>query len=302
MRFLHSLATSVAAALCLISAAQGSSQARSPLNHLALIENPRIQTHNQRVNAFSHFDLTFDLHKSYQHVRLTLEPNHDILGDDSHVNFLDQDGNIERTEKIIREDHKVYQGQAYLVEEDGTNNHVGWSRIVVRRDGVLPLFEGAFTIMGDHHNIQLKSTYLSTKHKMDPQLEDSDDEYMVVYRDSDVSRLSHTELRKRDESSRSCGADHLTFNTDSQHPVHKEILSRDLGSLGEMSLNHLFGKRQTNIDGGGVGNGNSAGVNLRSTIGDTSGCPSSRRVALVGIATDCSYTAELTRLTHCDKT
>jgi len=292
MRFLPTLAATVASVLSLIPTTHGSSQARNPLNYLALIENPRIHTHNQRVHAFSHFDLTFDLHKNPQHVRLTLEPNHDILGDDSHVNFLGQDGSIERSEKIVREDHKVYQGQAFLVEPDGTNTQVGWSRITVRRDGVLPLFQGAFTIMGDHHNIQLKSTYLSTKHRMDPELEDSDDEFMVVYRDSDVGRLSHSELRKRAESSKSCGADRLAFNIDSQHPVHKEILSRDTASWGEMSYPHLFGKRQTNIDGGSVGNGNSAGVNLRSTIGDSSGCPSARQVALIGLATDCGYTAE----------
>ncbi|KAK5944531.1 hypothetical protein PMZ80_003813 [Knufia obscura] len=292
MRFLRGLATTVASVLCLISTTQGSSQARNPLNYLSLVEDPQIHTHNQRVNAYSHFELTFDLHKRSQHIRLRLEPNHDIIGQDSHVNYLDQDGNIERAEKIVREDHKVYQGQAYVVEDDGTNTHVGWSRIVVRRDGVLPLFQGAFTIMGDHHNIQLKSTYMSTKDKMDPRIDDSDDEYMIVYRDSDVGWSSHSELRKRAQSSKSCGADHLTFNTDSQHPIHKEILSREERSWGEMSVSHLFGKRQTNIDGGTVGNGNSAGVNLRSTIGDTSGCPSSRQVALVGIATDCGYTSQ----------
>ncbi len=34
------------------------------------------------------------------------------------------------------------------------------------------------------------------------------------------------------------------------------------------------------------------GVNLTSTIGNPSGCPSARKVALVGIATDCTYTAQ----------
>ncbi|KAJ9656730.1 hypothetical protein H2198_004734 [Neophaeococcomyces mojaviensis] len=291
MRFLQQLAASVASVLCLTTVVRGSSQARDPLNYLALVEQPRIHTHNQRVNAFSHFDLTFDVHKNPQHIRLTLEPNHDILGDDSYIQFLDIDGNVKQSEKIIREEHKVYQGQAYLVEDDGTNTHVGWARIVIRRDGVLPLFEGAFTIMGDHHHIQLKSTYMSTKHQKDPLVEDGDDEYMIIYRDSDVGRLSHTELRKR-SAAKSCGADELPFNTDNQHPVHAEILSRSLVSWGEMSSSHIFGKRQSSIDGGGVGNGNSAGVNLRSTIGDTTGCPASRRVALVGIATDCTYTGD----------
>ena len=291
MRFIQSLATTLASALCLINVANGSSHARDPLNYLAIVEEPRIHTHNQRVHAHSHFDLTFDLHKHAQHIRLSLEPNHDILGDDSFMNFLDQDGNIERTEKIVRDDHKVFQGQAYQVQPDGTNTHIGWSRIVIRRDGVLPLFEGAFTMMGNHHNIQLRSTYMQTKHVLDPHADEADDEYMTVYRDSDVGRLSHTELRKRAAQSPACGADALTFNTDAHHPVHKEILSRGLSTYGEMSPAHIFGKRQTNIDGGGVGNGNSAGVNLRSTIGDTSGCPTARKVALMGIATDCGYTA-----------
>jgi len=290
MRVFKSLATCFASISSLLSVAHGHSQARDPLNYLAVVENPRIHTHNQRINAHSRFDLTFDLHKHAQHVRLSLEPNDEILGDDSYVNYLDQNGNIERTEKIVREDHKVYQGRASVVGADGTSTQVGWARINVRRDGVLPVFEGAFTIMGDHHHIQLKSTYLSTMHVLDPRIEDSDDEYMVVYRDSDVGQLSHTELRKRSESANSCGADRLSFNTDSQHPVHKEILSRDTSPWGEMSLAHILGKRQSNIDGGGIGNGNSAGVNLRSTIGDTSGCPTSRRVALIGLATDCTYT------------
>lgn len=292
MRFFQSLAASLASISSLASLVHASSQARDPLNYLALVEAPRVHTHNQKVNAYSHFDITFDLHKHAQHIRLSLEPNHDILGDDSYMNFLDADGNIARSEKIERQDHKVFQGQAYVVEEDGTNNLVGWSRIVVRQDGDQPLFEGAFTVQGDHHHIQLKSTYISTKHRMDPHLDDSEEEYMVAYRDSDVGRLSHTELRKRASSEKACGSDNLSFNTDSQHPVNKEILSRSSSSLGEMSPAHIFGKRQTNIDGGGVGNGNSGGVNLRNTIGDTSGCPSSRRVALVGIATDCTYTQD----------
>ena len=291
MRFTQSLATCVALISTLTTSVLSHSQIRDPLNYLARIENPRIQTYNQRVHSHSHFDLTFNLHKSEQHIRLSLEPNEDILGDDSWVNYLDQSGNIERSEKIVREDHKVFQGHAAVVEEDGTNTQVGWARISVLRDGESPIFEGAFTVGGDHHHVQLKSYYMSTRHAGDPILGESEDEYMVVYRDSDVGRLSHTELRKRVASDRACGADQLNFNTDAQHPVHKEILSRSQSSWGEMSINHLFGKRQNNIDGGGAGNGNSAGVNLRNTIGDTTGCPNSRRVALVGIATDCSYTA-----------
>jgi hypothetical protein len=55
-----------------------------------------------------------------------------------------------------------------------------------------------------------------------------------------------------------------------------------------MSLNSLFGLSKRQSDTGGVG-GNSGGVNLKSTIGSTVGCPSSKKVALIGVATDCSF-------------
>jgi hypothetical protein len=53
------------------------------------------------------------------------------------------------------------------------------------------------------------------------------------------------------------------------------------------SISALMGKRQLDSSPGG---GNSAGVNLVQSIGSTAGCPTSRKVALMGVATDCTYT------------
>ncbi|KEF57566.1 uncharacterized protein A1O9_05484 [Exophiala aquamarina CBS 119918] len=293
MRFFRDLAALAASCLFLTSTVNAHSRARNPLNYLSLIEDPRLHTPSQRVHAYSHFDITFDLHNHAEHIRLSLEPNHDILHEDSYIEFLDKDGNVRHAEKMQREDHKVFQGRSYVVDDDGTSTHVGWARIVVTRDGVRPLFEGAFTVLGNHHHVQLKSDYMSTKHEMDPELEDDDDEYMAVWRDSDISRQHpghHTELKR--STPISCGSDQLEFNTHPDHPIYRELmLRRDEGTWGTMSVANLFGKRQSNIDGGGAGSGNSAGVNLRSTIGSTEGCPTTRKVALLGVATDCSYTA-----------
>lgn len=291
MRFLFRALAYTVASILYTSTVHASSQARDPLNYLSLLENPQIHTPSRRVHAYSSFDITFDLHKHTEHIRLSLEPNYDILHEDAQIQFIGQDGNIRHTEKINREDHKVFQGQAYTINGDGISEHVGWARVIVVRDGVHPLFEGAFTIMGNHHNIQMKSTYMTTKHAMDPMLEESDDEYMAVWRDSDVSWLSRTDLKRRSEVGQQCGADKLSFNSDLQHPIFRELLKRSEGQWGVASVNQLLGKRQS-IDGGGAGNGNSAGVNLRSSIGDTSGCPSQRKVALVGVATDCTYQAD----------
>ena len=262
------------------------SYGRKPLNYLSLVENPEIETPSARVHSYSHFNLYFDLHQGRQQVKLSLEPNHDIIAPGASVQYLDQDGEIIRTEPINRQAHKVYKGEAWTQGYDGRWSHTGWARIVIRRDGIEPLFEGAFTIMGDHHNIQLRSSYMSTKHQLDPDIEDSDDEYMVIFRDSDVdNRLStsHMELRRSEDFHPSCKSHELKFNADPSQTV----LKRSIGYWGAAPINSLFGKRQLDTIPSG---GNSGSVNLKSTIGSTAGCPSSRKVALIGVATDCTYT------------
>lgn len=261
------------------------SRARNPLNYLTFVENARIHTPSHRVHAYSSFDLTFDLHDGEQRVKLTLEPNHDILAEDAHVEYLDAQGNVRHAEKINREDHKVFLGSTWLFEDSGHWTHVGWSRIVIRRDGVDPLFEGAFTILKDHHHIQMKSNYMATKHEMDPEIEEYFDEYMTVFRDSDIGRQPHTDL-KRGIADRSCQSDQLSFNNDPRHPIFNPVVKRSAGSWGAMSFPALLGKRQIDTTSGG----NSASVNLKSSIGSTAGCPSTRKVALMGVATDCTYT------------
>src|SRR2546423_2694559 len=230
------------------------SQSRNPLKYLSLLDNPRINTPRHRVNAYSSFDLTFELHKNAQPIRLSLEPNHDILAaEGAYVEYLDKDGNVSHTERIEREAHKVFQGKSWIQERDGEWTNVGWARIVIRRDGIDPLFEGAFTIMGDHHHIQLRSNYMQTKHALDPHLEGDEDEYMAVFRDSDIAHSPHKELRRSGRES-SCSADKLEFNTNPNHPVFQQTVKRADVQWGTMPLSSLFSKRQ--IDNNNPGGGN----------------------------------------------
>lgn len=161
---------------------------------------------------------------------------------------------------------------------------------MIRRDGVNPLFEGAFSILHDNHHVQLRSNYMSTKHELDPEVEYHADEYMVVFRDSDIARRPSTsytlgELKRSTGLERSCKSDQLHFNFDPSQTV----LKRDVGHWGAAPISSLFGKRQIDTNGIPTG-GNSGGVNLKSTIGNSAGCPSTRKVALIGVATDCGYT------------
>jgi hypothetical protein len=265
-----------------------SSNARNPLKNLAVAQNPSILTQNHRVTAISSFDLAFDL--AGTRVRLNLEPNHDIIAEGATVQYLGQDGNVVKTEVIDRLEHKVFKGTAWLkrgTAADWTN--VGWARIVVRRDGLDPLFEGVFTVHHDHHHVQLSSNYKSTKHELDPELGGKEDDFIVVFRDSDIiSMEDHAELKRDTESKYACRADSLEFNLMPDHPVYASMLKRDEDNFWATPIPSLFGKRQLDNPSGG---GNSAGVNLVSTIGNTQGCPTTRKFALVGVATDCTYMA-----------
>ncbi|KAL8772466.1 MAG: hypothetical protein Q9209_002418 [Squamulea sp. 1 TL-2023] len=274
---------------------EASSRSREPITYLSLVENPQIQTPSHRVHAFSDFDILFSLHQSHQQLKLTLEPNHDIIAQGATVTYLDEHGHIERSEPINRNHHRVFKGESWVQMHDGSWHSAGWARITVKRDGPDPLFEGAFTVGRDHHHVQLRSHYLSTKHDLDPDLERSGDEYMVAYRDSDIFQGSsdgYDELKRSLGPDHSCSSDALTFNNDPSHPVFAPTTKQQVfGLWGSIPINSLFGKRQLDSNGIPGGAGNSAGVNLRTTIGNNDGCPNTRKVALVGVATDCGYTA-----------
>lgn len=195
-----------------------------------------------------------------------------------------------------RMDYRVFKGQTWLQHHKGAEwTNVGWARIIMHHDGDYPLFEGAFRVDGDHHHIQTNTHYMQTKHALDPVLEDENSEYMVLWRDSDIgtglsqdgSGVLHGELKRSLSEDPLCSADGLSFNADPEHPVYRAMLKRDSTTWGSASTRSIFGRQ---IDG--QTGGNSAGVNLSTTIGETAGCPTTRKVALVGIATDCTYTAD----------
>ena len=260
------------------------------------MENAVIKTPSHRVHALSSFDLLFDLHSGERKIRLTLSPNHDVIQDGATITYLAADGSVRHSELIDRMGYRVFKGQTWLQRYEGAEwTNVGWARIMVQQDGENPLFEGAFRVDGDHHHVQTRAHYMQTKHKMDPSLKFRDAEYMVVWRDSDVSTglaedgngLLHADLKRSAGEQPSCSADGLSFNLQPDHPVFRPLGKRQETIWGAASTRSLFGRQ---IDGQTTGN--SAGVNLSTTIGNSAGCPTTRKVALVGIATDCTYTAD----------
>lgn len=285
------------AAVLLSPLTDASSTKRNPIGSVSTVRNATIHTNNGRVTALSHFDLTF-LATDDLYIKLSLEPNHDILAEDTLITHLGPDGTITHKENVDRLGHKVFKGTTWIwrPSSDGQDWHdVGWARVSIHDDGKRPFFDGVFSITNNYHHIQSSTNYLQTKHELDPeiaQLEDGE-EYMVMWRDSDIQPMTsfeHEELRRRrNEDEPSCHYDDMVFNRNPEHPVLLGLDKRSSKSYGALDFSYLLGKRQIDTTTGG----NSGGVDLKKTIGDPAGCPTTRKVALVGVATDCTYTSAL---------
>ncbi|KKK21106.1 hypothetical protein AOCH_003293 [Aspergillus ochraceoroseus] len=297
MRFFRDSVTSIAllaGSFSLVTTGVNArSQAPNAIQRVSTIDQATIKTPSTRVHHLSHFDITFTILDNRQRVKLELEPNHDILAEDAYVQYLDEHGNIHQEEPIARHEHKVFKGRTLTGKGKGTWEPVGWARIYLKRDGPHPLFEGVFNIKGDNHHIELQSTYLQNKRPQDVEIHRQKDDYMVFYRDSDMMRpqTEHPDLKRSLSMSGSstCEAEQLGFNSNPNHPVFQSFRQDESSRWASMPLtDSLFGltKRQSDI---GSVSGNAGGVNLASTIGSTNGCPTAKQVALIGIASDCSF-------------
>ncbi|KAG6256070.1 hypothetical protein E4U24_006154 [Claviceps purpurea] len=259
---------------------------RNPVSYISLVEDAVIQSPSHRVNAFSNFDLVFTLHNGAQSIRLALEPNHDILHEDFAITHLNDDGSVREVNKVPRAQDKVYRGSAFI-ERSGVQgwSKAGWARVSVHQDGLRPLFDGAFRIDGDTHHILSRADYQSMKDERDPDVDSAaPGDVMVVWRDSDVTHgdgdEDHIELKRDISGTSTCDADTLDFNS---HFLQPDSHDRAPLSLRSTSFGSLFGRQ---IDDGG---NSGTGLDLLSSIGSTAGCPLTKKVALVGIVTDCNY-------------
>ncbi|KAF4277166.1 hypothetical protein KXW98_007668 [Aspergillus fumigatus] len=188
------------------------------------LENIIIHTASHGVDAYSPFELSFSL-PGQGALKLSLEPNHDILTQGSRVHYIGTDGIVRRAEAVNRAQHKVFKGvvSARHVGSDATWNQVGWARIYIHRDGVDPLFDGIFGVAGQQYQVTITSGSGNTS---EPQ--------MIAHYHSSYQTWDRLAPRSPQSSGN-------PFITDDDLP-----------------------------------------------------CPSTRRVALVGIATDCTYSASFT--------
>merc|ERR1711939_710824 len=80
MRVLRLFNFAAVAPVVLYLGVDARSEARDRISHVYAVENPIINTRNQQVEHDSSFDLIFSLQNEAPRVKLSLEPNHNILG------------------------------------------------------------------------------------------------------------------------------------------------------------------------------------------------------------------------------
>ena len=198
-------------------------------------------------------------------------------------------------------------------------NDRGWARLLLTPNADQPgsgkmLAEGAFELDGETHHLKsAKNWLLSRRHYTEePSMHrkrGAQDDGLILLRDRDLASGAHAIERRAtlgsgaggDEPAGGCSHDSLEFNTDAEHPIYRAgrqqafdaLYSRKEGWLDNLlgvspADHHQYRRQSTGGDLPGSGNLSS---NYLNSIGSTTGCPKSPQVLYMGIAADCTYTA-----------
>lgn len=206
-------------------------------------------------------------------VILDLQRNDDLFLHPVIVRHLDSDGTVQSVDTVPAGSHLAFRGTTLLQQEGGRQSETlspsGWARMsFIVRDGE-QLGEGAFSIDGVEYHVVTDSTYRRTRSDGEPDMSMEDGgPYLVAWRESAQRPHDGHELRKRQQGNSTCSVSDLDFNQ-----IHLDLATGDKDLVGRQS--------------GGLN-----GLDLGGLLRSPPNCPTSRQIALLGIATDCSYTGQ----------
>ncbi|CVK85439.1 related to ADAM protease ADM-B [Fusarium proliferatum] len=253
--------------VCSFYSVQALSVARDTIDRSSTIEKLDFSQSPHTLDSASSFQVEFEVPYERQRITLNLQPSRNVvsrLTTVQHINSTDNHGVIT---DIQSQRPLLYKGVTFVNDiEKQTQRRVGWARVMVRYRQGRHFIEGTFTNDGTYHHISLDSNYRQARQIQDGQLRKRSGR-MVVWKQT------------RDESD---GA--LSQRSSSDEPTcqaHRYNDRRRQASDDKATHHPLLARQDVND-----------WFDPRDVIGSTEGCPNSRRVALIGIAADCSYTAE----------
>ncbi|KAG4305448.1 hypothetical protein PORY_001004 [Pneumocystis oryctolagi] len=254
-----------------------------------LLENVSLFPHSEGYSGkltylYLSFDLVFKLPYYFQktehlgsmkkYIKLSMEPNLDLLNEMSFLHVQNEYGEIVHSEKINRDDYRVYRGKAYITygEDDAQISkenwyEAGWARVSLFQD--TPIFEGSFSLFEDLYTVKTLKNYVLFKEFHELNAFGCHD-CMVIWRDSDQSVKT---FEKKDNIDNKC----LYENLGNSH-------ASSLFNLSNLSFNQ---KRQgSDIEQSSLVLSKDQ---LILNIGNTFGCPKHKKIAFMGAALDCNY-------------
>ena len=257
--------------------------ARSPIRHASLIQDLHFSQSPKSLDASSSFQVEFTISKEQQRIQLNLQPSRNVISRLTDVRHVGPDGTSGLSNTLIgRSSPLLYKGDAFISDvEKQTWRKVGWSRIMVRSRNGRYLLEGVFNLDGDYHHISPSSNLRNKQFKLDGKLPATDAPYMVVWRESDNVEQDGGIFQRSLSNASICGTQSLD----------RRSFSLDLDDRDQKRDTPRYGFVERVRRQNGIGQ-----IDPVDVIGQTSGCPSTRRVAMIGVATDCSYTAEFDSL------
>ncbi|KAG8768597.1 hypothetical protein FRC12_005463 [Ceratobasidium sp. 428] len=290
---------------------------RTPLPHGTLytreVESPRLRHTDSLRLTLAAFGHTHRLH---------LRPNNHLLHPAARITHLGSDGNVISSTPLLRSAVHVFEGavvdeawSAHRLREDAaggvsrpwgetSEGELGWARIIVHHQGdpelgTAPIYEGAFSVLGDVYHILTRENYVRTRGPLDihPHAEvDMLDSTLVIFRDSDMEQPSPKSM-----TAEACSHDKLGFNMDDSHPVMQagrqaEKRPAFTGAawydpfrlfdapepVPRMDLG--LRKREDIV-------GSNSTSNFADQIGNTAGCSKTQKIVYMGVAADCTYTS-----------
>ncbi|KAF8761959.1 Sanke disintergrin [Rhizoctonia solani] len=233
--------------------------------------------------------------------RLHLRPNHHLIHPAARVNYYASDGSISRTEPLLRSSVLVYEGEvideaysAHRLREDAAG---GVSRPWDEPPGIAPVYEGAFSVLGETYHILTRDNYIRTRGPLDLHPDrlaavNELDGGLVIFRDSDVERPPLRNLQRVPmmglastprTTSRSPDGKQLPPSLDHTSPWYDPF-----GFLEPVPKMGMLSKRD-----------DVAGPIPRQSrlffvdqIGNTAGCSKTQKLVYMGVAADCEYTTQ----------
>lgn len=268
--------------LCLLSLLRivcAHTQRRPSIKSIFNVENATIYSRDQVLKYDSKLELGFTTARTGP-IQLELLPNLDLLHHgSSQIVIEDKRGHQALMNSLEGTSFKVFKGSAFRDMGQATVRQ-GAARILVHEQSPLA-FEGDFTINHESYHVQLSQNYQNLKGPDDAMPEHINNIGMVLWSDADASIT----LSKRTNGIE-FQVDTVAFCSTDQFYPNRIKNDAALHPAEEGSFYKKLTRRQL---AGDTGNSYVTQDQLRSTIGQTAGCPKQREVAILGAAADCNF-------------